>query len=116
MGGSATVALYPSNGCQICQNGIRGIVTLCELLGLRIRDAHQHPAMPLAEILVQPNGHQLFVRMLIAVVRRTARGFNVGAIKIAGFNDFQDQHLSVLIQKANLLALRKAQPIEQPPD
>ncbi len=51
MGGSATVALYPSNGKQIKQNGIRGIVTLCEQVGLRIRDAHLDPAKALTEIL-----------------------------------------------------------------
>ena len=116
MGGSATVALYPSNGKQIKQNGIRGIVNLCEQVGLRIRDAHLNPAKALAEILEVTNGHLIFEGKVIDVVRRTERGFNVGDIKIDGFNDFQDQHLSVLIQNENLLALRNDQPIVMTPD
>ena len=86
-------------------------MTLCEQVGLRIRDAHLDPAKALTEILEVTKGHLIFEGKVIDVARRTERGFNVGDIKIDGFNDFQDQYLSVLIQNENLLALRNDKPV-----
>lgn len=116
MGGSDTVALYPSNGQQIKTNGIRGIDSLCETVGLRIRDAHLNPAKALAEILEVTNGHLIFEGQDFDVVRRTERGFNVGDIQIDGLHDLLDTHHCVLITNENLLALRNELPIVMTPD
>lgn len=116
MGGSATVALYPSTGRDIKVNGIRGIVTQCEEVGKIIRSAQHDPAQALARLLEVTRGHFTFEGKVTDLVRNTKNGFNVGDINIDGFNDFEGQHMTITIQNENLFATRNGHPITMTPD
>ena len=116
MGGTATVSLYACTGAQLRDHGVTGIVTACELVGSRIRDAHRDPEAALTEILDITHGYELFTGKIIDVERRTEKGFNVGEIKIDGYDDYSGHKLSVMIQNENLIAIRDGQPITMTPD
>lgn len=116
MGGSATVALYPSNGQQIKANGISGIVTQCEEVGRAINQARKNPEQAINEVLDKTNGFQVFEGKVTDLVRNTKNGFNVGDISIEGFNEYEDSKLVITIQNENLFATLDGEPIVMTPD
>ena len=116
MGGSAPIALFGSTGSQIKENGIYGIVSLCQKIGQLIQNIPKSRGDSLKNLLKITHGYHLFDGKVVDVYRTTQAGFNFGTIKFSGIGDFSGQTFTVNFQNENLIAKKNNQVVATVPD
>lgn len=114
MGCSATISLYPMTGQQARTSLIPGTVSLCARIGRRLRTARAEHLDPVAEVVDEVGGRELFAGTVVDVARRTETGFARGTATVAGAPtggdpaarthsarlEFQNEHLLVALREA----------------
>ncbi|TNM67375.1 DUF917 domain-containing protein [Streptomyces sp. NP160] len=113
MGCSATISLYPMSGTQARASLVPGTVSLCARVGRRLRTARAEHLDPVAEVVDELGGRELFSGTVVDVARRTETGFARGTATVAGAPtggdaaarthtarlEFQNEHLLVAVRE-----------------
>lgn len=103
-GGSVSVTLYPMNGKQMKEFGVKNIVTKSEKLGRAVRTLKEHGTKEtLAVFLKETQGYYLFHGKIADVLRETKGAFNYGTIELSGIEKDKGKKAQVEFQNENLL-------------
>lgn len=116
MGGTAIIALYASTGKDIKQNGILGIVSLCQKIGELVQQVPYFKGDSFAELLTLTNGYHLFDGKVVDVTRTVRAGFNFGTIKFEGIGTNEGQKFEIDFQNENLVARHDGKIVATVPD
>ncbi|ACB84449.1 DUF917 domain-containing protein [Natranaerobius thermophilus] len=103
MGGSTMVAIYPMDGAQVKEGGIKNIVTFTEEIGKALRTAKEQGANPIKSLSEVMNGHVVFTGKIVDINRRTEGGFARGTAILEGIDDFQGNSASLDFQNEHLV-------------
>jgi len=103
-GGSVSVTLYPMNGKQVKEFGVKGIVTKSENLGKTIRTLKTHGTKETLKVFLEKTeGYALFEGKITDVRRETNGAFNLGTIELEGIENYTGKKAQVEFQNENLL-------------
>lgn len=102
MGCSAAVTLYVLSGREVKDHMVHGTMTLCQRIGVAIREATQQHRDPVQAAADTMGGRKLFQGKVIDIERGTKAGFNRGHAVLDGLAadlgakfelSFQNEHL-----------------------
>lgn len=103
MGCSAAMSLYVLTGRQLKDHMVHGTITLCERVGIAIREAHAGHQDPVAAAAEALDGRVLFVGNVVDVERRTEGGFVRGLAALASTGAVNSS-MQIEFQNENLVA------------
>lgn len=104
MGGSVMIAIYPMNGQQIKEVGIKNVVTFTEKIGKALRISRQKNQDPVEALVEVTGGFPFFEGKIIDIDRKTEGGFARGKATIAGINSYKKDQLVLNFQNEHLVA------------
>ena len=103
-GGSVMISLFPMNGKQLKDFGVRGIVTRSQMLGAAIRKVKDNPDKdPEQAFLEASEGIKLFKGKIADVRRETNGKFNYGRVILEGLGEYKGSQAEVTLQNENLM-------------
>ncbi|MDD2957857.1 MAG: DUF917 domain-containing protein [Lachnospiraceae bacterium] len=116
-GGSVSVSLFPMNGKQMKEYGVKGIVTRSQKLGEAIRTVkNAENQTPEEHFLQFTEGFRLFKGKISDVLRETRGGFNIGKVVLDGIGDYKGHTAYVEFQNENLAAVVDGKILATTPD
>ncbi|CEH30512.1 hypothetical protein AM501_11320 [Aneurinibacillus migulanus] len=104
MGGSVMFAIYPMNGRNLKESGIRNILQLEEGIGRTIRLAKEQNVNPIQEVLKLTKGFELFNGKVVDIHRKTETGFARGTATFEGLGNNKGEKLQLRFQNEHLIA------------
>src|SRR5207247_782242 len=120
MGSIASTCKAPRTGAEIKEWGIHFTVSKAIGIGRRVREAQREHADPVAAILDEAQGKQLFRGKVVDVARRTTEGFLRGRAAIEGLDEDRGSRLEIAFQNEWVVAWRangaQSTPIAMSPD
>src|SRR5256714_13440274 len=120
MGSIASTCKAPRTGREIKDWGIHFTVSKAIGIGRRVREAHGRHQDPIAAILDEAQGKQLFRGKVVDVARRATEGFLRGRCVIDGLDEDRGVRLEIAFQNEWVVAWRvggeKREPIAMSPD
>lgn len=106
-GGAVMFAIYPMEGRNLKESGIRNILKLEEEIGRSIRLAKENNTDPIQEVLTLTKGFELFRGKVTDINRKTETGFARGTATIEGMLDYSGETLEIRFQNEHLIAKTK---------
>src|SRR5204862_6052255 len=120
MGSIASTCKAPRTGAEIKEWGIHFTVSKAIGIGHRVREAQRLHEDPVAAILDEAQGKQLFRGKVVDVARRPTEGFLRGRCVIEGLDEDRGASLEIAFQNEWVVAWRvvgkKREPIAMSPD
>ena len=120
MGSIASTCKAPRTGREVKEWGIHFTVSKAIGIGRRVREAQRHHEDPIAAILDEEQGKQLFRGKVVDVARRATEGFLRGRCIIEGLDQDRGASLEIAFQNEWVVAWRvvgeKRAPIAMSPD
>src|SRR5215831_5500200 len=120
MGSIASTCKAPRTGREIKEWGIHFTVSKAIGIGRRVREAQRRHEDPVAAILDEAQGKQLFRGKVVDVVRRATEGFLRGRCIIEGLDEDRGASLEIAFQNEWVVAWRvhggKREAIAMSPD
>jgi DUF917 family protein len=116
MGSIASTCKAPRTGREIKDWGIHFTVSKAIGIGRRVREAQRLHEDPIAAILDEAKGKQLFRGKVIDVARRATEGFLRGRCVIEGLDEDRGARLELAFQNEWVVAWRDGAPIAMSPD
>ncbi|MBV9015482.1 MAG: DUF917 domain-containing protein [Alphaproteobacteria bacterium] len=120
MGSIASTCKAPRTGREVKEWGIHFTVSKAIGIGKRVREAQRRHEDPIAAILDEAQGKQLFRGKVVDVARRATEGFLRGRCVIEGLDDDRGATLEIAFQNEWVVAWRvdgdTRQPIAMSPD
>ncbi len=104
MGGSVMIAIYPMNGKQIKDVGVKNIVSFTEKIGKTLRTAKQNNENPVEALVDVTGGYPFFEGKIVDIDRKTKEGFARGTARIEGINKHKGDQLILNFQNEHLVA------------
>ena len=117
-GGSVVSTEYVMTASQVCEFGVRGIVTRSQELGRAIRGIKNCPEnmTPEEYFFDYTGGFRLFKGKIADVLRETRGGFNFGKVVLEGIGEDKGGHAEVDFQNENLCATVNGEILATTPD
>ncbi|MBV8120780.1 MAG: DUF917 domain-containing protein [Alphaproteobacteria bacterium] len=116
MGSVASTCKAPRTGAEVKQWGIHFTTSKAIGLGRRVRIAQRRHEDPIAAILDEAHGKQLFRGKVVDVSRRTTEGFLRGRAVIDGLDEDRGARLEIAFQNEWVVAWRDGVPLAMSPD
>jgi DUF917 family protein len=120
MGSIASTCKAPRTGREVKEWGIHFTVSKAIGIGRRVREAQRRHADPIAAILDEAQGRQLFRGKVVDVARRATEGFLRGRCVIEGLDEDRGAKIEIAFQNEWVVAWRDAngdrEPIAMSPD
>jgi DUF917 family protein len=116
MGSIASTCKAPRTGAEVKEWGIHFTVTKAIGIGRRVQDAVRRHDDPIAAILDEALGKNLFRGKVVDVARRTTEGFLRGRAIIEGLDDDRGSRLEIAFQNEWVVAWRDGTPVAMSPD
>jgi uncharacterized protein len=116
MGSIASTCKAPRTGAEIKQWGIHFTVTKAIGIGRRVREATRRHEDPVAAILDQAGGKQLFRGKVVDVARRATEGFLRGRCVVEGLDEDRGSRFELAFQNEWVVAWRDGKPMAMSPD
>lgn len=116
MGCASACAAFPMSGQQVKRAVISGTLTLAQQIGKTIREARAEQRDPIAALLEQRGGKQLFGGKVMSVDRRTEGGWTQGEVEIEGLDGDAGSTMTLRLQNENLVAWRDGEIVATVPD
>src|SRR5580693_3169773 len=120
MGSIASTCKAPRTGREIKEWGIHFTVSKAIGIGRRVREAQRRHEDPIAAILDEAQGKQLFRGKVVDVARRATEGFLRGRCVIEGLDEDRGAKLEIAFQNEWVVAWRGVnghrEPIAMSPD
>jgi DUF917 family protein len=120
MGSIASTCKAPRTGREVKEWGIHFTVSKAIGIGRRVREAQRRHADPIAAILDEAQGRQLFRGKVVDVARRATKGFLRGRGIIEGLDEDRGAKLEIAFQNEWVVAWRSVngdrEPIAMSPD
>jgi uncharacterized protein len=116
MGSIASTCKAPRTGREIKEWGIHFTVSKAIGIGRRVREAQRRHEDPIAAILDEAEGKQLFRGKVLDVARRATEGFLRGRCIIEGLDEDRGARLEIAFQNEWVVAWRNGAPIAMSPD
>jgi len=120
MGSIASTCKAPRSGREVKEWGIHFTVSKAIGIGRRVREAQRRHEDPIAAILDEASGKQLFRGKVVDVARRATEGFLRGRCVIEGLDDDRGAKLDIAFQNEWVVAWRDTngdrEPIAMSPD
>src|SRR3954451_14565712 len=116
MGSIASTCKALRTGAEIKQWGIHFTVTKAVGISRRVRDAQRRHEDPVAAILDEAGGKQLFRGKIIDVARRATEGFLRGRVVVEGLDEDRFSRLELAFQTEWVVAWRDGEPLAMSPD
>ena len=116
MGSIASTCKAPRTGREIKEWGIHFTVSKAIGIGRRVREAQRRHEDPIAAILDEAEGKQLFRGKIVDVARRATEGFLRGRCIIEGLDEDRGARLEIAFQNEWVVAWRNGAPIAMSPD
>ncbi|HEV2334871.1 MAG TPA: DUF917 domain-containing protein [Stellaceae bacterium] len=116
MGSIASTCKAPRSGAEVKAWGIHFTVSKAIRIGRRVREAQRHHADPIAAILDEAQGKQLFRGKVVDVARRTTEGFLRGRAAIEGLDEDRGSRLEIAFQNEWVVASKGGAAIAMSPD
>ena len=116
MGSIASTCKAPRTGAEIKEWGIPFTTTKAIGLGRRVREAGRRHEDPIAAILDEADGKQLFRGKVVDVARRATEGFLRGRAVAEGLDDDRGARLEIAFQNEWVVAWQDGDPVAMSPD
>jgi uncharacterized protein len=116
MGSIASTCKAPRTGREIKEWGIHFTVSKAIGIGRRVREAQRRHEDPIAAILDEAEGKQLFRGKVLDVARRATEGFLRGRCIIEGLDEDRGARLEIAFQNEWVVAWRNGAPSAMSPD
>src|ERR1044071_997577 len=116
MGSIASTCKAPRTGAEIKQWGIHFTVSKAIGIGRRVREATRRHEDPIAAILDEAGGKQLFRGNIVDVARRATEGFLRGRCTIEGLDENRGSRLERAVQDEWVVAWRDGEAMAMSPD
>lgn len=116
MGSIASTCKAPRTGAEIKQWGIHFTVTKAIGIGRRVREAMRRHEDPIAAIIDEAGGKQLFRGKVVDVARRATEGFLRGRCIVEGLDEDRGGRLELAFQNEWVIAWRDGEPLAMSPD
>ena len=120
MGSIASTCKAPRTGSEVKEWGIHFTVSKAIGIGKRVREAQRRHEDPIAAILDEARGKQLFRGKVVDVARRATEGFLRGRCVIEGLDEDRGATLEIAFQNEWVVAWRmegdERKPIAMSPD
>jgi len=120
MGSIASTCKAPRTGSEVKDWGIHFTVSKAIGIGKRVREAQRRHEDPIAAILDEARGKQLFRGKVVDVARRATEGFLRGRCVIEGLDEDRGASLEIAFQNEWVVAWRmegdERKPIAMSPD
>ncbi|MGC2414560.1 MAG: DUF917 domain-containing protein [Stellaceae bacterium] len=116
MGSIASTCKAPRTGAEIKEWGIHFTTSKAIGIGRRVREAQRQHEDPVAAILDEARGKQLFRGKVVDVGRRTTEGFLRGRVVIEGLDEDRESRLEIAFQNEWVVAWRDGEAIAMSPD
>ncbi len=116
MGSIASTCKAPRTGAEVKQWGIHFTVTKAIGIGRRVREATRRHEDPIAAIIDEAGGKQLFRGKVIDVARRATEGFLRGRCVFEGLDEDRGSRLELAFQNEWVVAWRDGEPLVMSPD
>ena len=110
MGSIASTCKAPRTGREVKEWGIHFTVTKAIGIGRRVREAQRRHEDPVAAILDEAGGKQLFRGKVVDVARRATEGFLRGRCVIEGLDEDRGARLEIAFQNEWVVAWRDGEP------
>jgi DUF917 family protein len=116
MGSIASTCKAPRTGREIKDWGIHFTVSKAIGIGRRVRETQRRHEDPVAAILDEAEGKQLFRGKVVDVARRATEGFLRGRCVVEGLDEDRGARLELAFQNEWVVAWRDGAPIAMSPD
>jgi DUF917 family protein len=116
MGSIASTCKAPRTGREVKDWGIHFTVSKAIGIGRRVREAQRLHEDPVAAILDEAKGKQLFRGKVVDVARRATEGFLRGRCVIEGLDEDRGAKLELAFQNEWVVAWRDGEPVAMSPD
>jgi DUF917 family protein len=116
MGSIASTCKAPRTGAEVKQWGIHFTVTKAIGIGHRVREAQRRHQDPIAAILDEAQGKELFRGKVVDVARRATEGFLRGRCVVEGLDADRGTRLELAFQNEWVVAWRDGEPLAMSPD
>jgi uncharacterized protein len=116
MGSIASTCKAPRSGREVKEWGIHFTVSKAIGIGRRVREAQRRHEDPIAAILDEAEGKQLFRGKVVDVARRATEGFLRGRCVIEGLDEDRGAKIEIAFQNEWVVAWRDGAPIAMSPD
>jgi len=116
MGSIASTCKAPRSGAEVKEWGIHFTVSKAIGIGRRVREAQLQHTDPVAAILDEAQGKQLFRGKVVDIARRTTEGFLRGSAAVEGLDEDRGSRLEIAFQNEWVVAWRDGIPIAMSPD
>jgi uncharacterized protein len=116
MGSIASTCKAPRTGAEVKKWGIHFTTSKAIGLGRRVREAQRRHEDPVATILDEAQGKQLFRGKVVDVLRRTTEGFLRGRTVIDGLDQDHGARLEIAFQNEWVVAWCDGSPLAMSPD
>jgi DUF917 family protein len=120
MGSIASTCKAPRSGAEVKEWGIHFTVSKAIGIGRRVREAQRQHQDPVAAVLDEARGKQLFRGKVVDVARRATEGFLRGRAVIEGLDEDRGSRLEIAFQNEWVVAWRangaKLEAIAMSPD
>jgi DUF917 family protein len=116
MGSIASTCKAPRSGAEVKEWGIHFTVSKAIGIGRRVREAQRRHEDPVAAVLDEAQGKQLFRGKVVDVARRATEGFLRGRAAIEGLDEDRGSRLEIAFQNEWVVAWRDGEAIAMSPD
>jgi DUF917 family protein len=116
MGSIASTCKAPRSGREVKEWGIHFTVSKAVGIGWRVREAQRLHEDPIAAILDEAEGKQLFRGKVVDVARRATEGFLRGRCVIEGLDEDRGAKLEIDFQNEWVVAWRDGEAVAMSPD
>ena len=116
MGSIASTCKAPRTGSEVKEWGIHFTVSKAIGIGHRVREARRVHDDPIAAVLDEAQGRDLFRGKVVDVARRATEGFLRGRVAIEGLDQDRGARLEIAFQNEWVVAWRDGTPIAMSPD
>jgi DUF917 family protein len=116
MGSIASTCKAPRTGREVKEWGIHFTVSKAIGIGRRVREAQRLHEDPIAAILDEAQGRQLFRGKVVDVARRATEGFLRGRCIIEGLDEDRGAKLEIAFQNEWVVAWRDGEAVAMSPD
>src|SRR6185437_9256469 len=116
MGSIASTCKAPRTGAEVKQWGIHFTTSKAIGIGRRVREANRRHQDPVAAILDEARGKELFRGKVVDVARRATEGFLRGRVIIEGLDEDRGARLEIVFQNEWVVAWRDGAAIAMSPD
>jgi DUF917 family protein len=105
-GAMAPLVGWPLTGAQIRTAAVHGVLSHSQAIGRALREAAEAKVDPIEQLLAASGGIELFCGKIVALERRTERGWTFGEAVVEGFGVRAGASVRVAFQNENLVVSR----------